>query len=104
MTKRKYTKRSDYWDKFHTHKGQPLSDMFEANANQQANQYEPQLVGEPFYAYESKAYSRTSVKGNEVAVRRSNAAIGPKIFPYANNRNELSDCRYGKGGVAGREV
>jgi hypothetical protein len=104
MSKRKYTKRSDYWEKFNTHKGQPLSDMFEANANQQANQYEPQLVGEPFYTYESKAYSRTSVNGNEVASRRNNAAIGPKIFPYANIRNGMSPYNYGIDGVNVRDA
>jgi len=102
MSKRKYTKRSDYWEKFNKDKGQPLSEMFVSEAAN--NQYEPQLVGEPFYNYESKAYSRTSVNGNDVASRRNNAALGPKIFPYANIRNGMSPYNYGIDGVNVRDA
>ena len=101
MSKRKYTKRSDYWEKFNKDQGQPLSEMF---VSQAAQQYEPQLVGEPFYNYESKAYSRTSVNGNDVASRRNNAAMGPKIFPYANIRNGMSPYNYGIDGVNVRDA
>lgn len=101
MAKRKYTKRSDYWQKFRADHEQPLSEMMTSNASEK---YEPQLVGEPFYNYESKAYTRSSVNGNDVASRRNNAALGPKIFPYANIRNGMSPYNYGIDGVNVRDA
>ena len=55
--KRKYTKRSDYWQKFRKN-DEPLENLMQSNAKAE---YEPQLIGESFYNYESKAYARTGI-------------------------------------------
>jgi len=99
--KRKYTKRSDYWNKFKQGE-QPLENML--YSSQAKSEYEPQLIGESFYNYESKAYSRAGSGSETTQSRRNNAAIGPKIFKYTNIRAGLLPYQYGIDGVNVRDA
>jgi len=99
--KRKYTKRSDYWNKFKQGE-QPLENML--YSSQAKSEYEPQLIGESFYNYESKAYSRAGSGSETTQSRRNNAAIGPKIFKYTNIRAGLLPYEYGIDGVNVRDA
>ncbi|MDB4795609.1 hypothetical protein OAH07_03145, partial [Verrucomicrobia bacterium] len=66
--------------------------------------YEPQLVGDPFYAHESKAYSRSSLNDNSGLSRRNQISVSPKIFGYANIRGGLLPYHYGVDGVNVRDA
>jgi len=101
MSKRKYTKRSDYWNKFKSEHEASLSEMFVSQASEN---YEPQLMGEPFYAYESKAYSRSSLNDNNALSRRNQVAVGPKVFGYTNIRAGMLPYDYGIDGVNVRDA
>src|SRR6056300_165812 len=83
---RKYTKKSDYWNQFSSGNGngsESLENFIQANSS------EPQLLGEPFYAFDSKAaYSRTG-GDSSTNLRRNRVATGPKINKYANIREGL---------------
>ena len=97
---RKYTKRSDYWEKFRS-KDEPLSGLLQSNASEA---YQPELIGEPFYNYESKAYSRSGLDSGNVGVRRNQIAVNPKIYGYNNIRAGLLPYEYGINGVNVRDA
>ena len=99
--KRKYTKRSDYWEKFKK-QDQPLENIM--HSSEASSPYEPQLIGESFYNYESKAYSRNTLTSDVTSARRNNAAIGPKIFKYTNIRSGMLPYEYGIDGVNVRDA
>ena len=99
--KRKYTKRSDYWEKFKK-QDQPLENIM--HSSEASSPYEPQLIGESFYNYESKAYSRNTLTSDVTSARRNNAAIGPKIFKYTNIRAGMLPYEYGIDGVNVRDA
>jgi hypothetical protein len=76
MGKRKYTKRSPYWDKFKEKSPEKLTATFE-----QEDTTEPALLGEPFFHYDEKgeraiAYSRTPSSSTRPG--RRNAATKKK--------------------------
>jgi len=98
--KRRYTKRSDYWQKF-KEKEQPLENLIVSNAKAD---YEPQLVGESFYNHESKAYARSGSGGSSTTARRNNIAIAPQLFKYANIRMGMLPFEYGADGVNVRDA
>ena len=56
--KRKYTKRSDYWNKLKEKHEQSLQDPLGLAHTSNASNYQPELIGESFYNHESKAYAR----------------------------------------------
>jgi hypothetical protein len=93
--KRRYTKRSDYWQKF-KEKEQPIENLMVSNAKAD---YEPQLVGESFYNHESKAYARSGSGGSSTTARRNNIAIAPQLFKYANIRMGMLPFEYGADGL-----
>ena len=63
MAKRKYIKRSDYWDKFKKKSELPLDALLKQGAD-----WAPELLGDSFYSNSSKAaYSRTGHTNNPVA-------------------------------------
>ena len=76
MSKRKYTKRSDYWKKFNSneHPSRPTEEQFE-----------PELLGEPFYtsdaSYSDVSKARTSQTGSTFTGARNNR-ISQKITYY----------------------
>ena len=83
---RKYTKKSNYWNKFskgNDEKGSSLEDLIRNESS------EPQLVGDPFYDFDaSAAYSRTG-GGSSTNTRRNRVATQPKLNKYANIREGL---------------
>ena len=51
---------------------------------------EPQLVGDPFYNFDSKASSYSRNGGNSSTnLRRNRTSVAPKIHRYANIREGL---------------
>ena len=83
--KRKYTKRSDYWNKTKEKHEQSFRDPL-GLSQASAGNYEPELLGESFYNHESKAYARSGGPGSSTTTRRNNIAIAPKLFKYNNIR------------------
>lgn len=98
--KRKYTKRSDYWNKFNEEHQKSFENIAHANAGT----YQPELIGESFYNYESKAYSRAGGPTNSTTTRRNNIAIAPKLFKYTNIRAGMLPYEYGLDGVNARDA
>ena len=98
--KRKYTKRSEYWEKF-KNQSQPIENIMQANND---GAYEPQLIGDSFYAYESKAYARAPVGGANTSTRRNNIAIAPVLYKYANIRGGMLPYQYALDGVNVRDT
>ena len=58
-SKRKYTKRSDYWDKFKSH-DKPIEDIVKIVASYDT---QPETAGDSFYTQESQATQRRAAYG-----------------------------------------
>ena len=101
--KRKYTKRSDYWNKFKEKHEQSFQDTL-GLSNASTSNYQPELIGESFYNYESKAYSRAGGPSTTTTTRRNNIAIAPKLFKYNNIRAGMLPYEYGLDGVNVRDA
>ena len=83
---RKYTKKSNYWDKFSSGNE---SDNTSLESLVQKNPSEPQLLGDPFYSFDSKAnYSRNGGESS-TSTRRNRISTQPKFNKYANIREGL---------------
>lgn len=84
---RKYTKRSNYWDKFSSGNESNNSSLEDLIKDQPS---EPQLVGDPFYNFDSKAaaYSRNG-GASSTNLRRNRTSVAPKMHRYANIREGL---------------
>ena len=102
--KRKYTKRSDYWNKLKEKHEQSLQDPLGLAHTSNASNYEPELIGESFYNHESKAYARSGGPGSSTTTRRNNIAIAPKLFKYNNIRAGMLPYEYGLDGVNVRDA
>ena len=112
MSKRKYTKRSDYWKKFNNneHPSRPTEDKFE-----------PEFLGEPFYtsdaSYQDVSKARNSQTGNSFTGSRNNRisqknpidrfrsiAIGMLPYEYASDgvtaRDAIELCQKAYANVA----
>ena len=98
--KRRYTKRSDYWNKFKEQQEKSFENMAFASSDT----YKPELIGESFYNYESKAYARAGGPANSTTTRRNNIAIAPKLFKYSNIRAGMLPYEYGLDGVNVRDA
>jgi hypothetical protein len=98
MSKRKYTKRSDYWNKFDKDDDDNLKRLIEIPIS------EPFSSGEPYYS-ESKAssYSRTESKSDEFASRRNAAHKSSKKFRFSNISGGMLPYVYGHDGVNVRD-
>ena len=99
MAKRKYTKKSPYWDKF---KAQSMEEMLQETQGI-TPEWEPATAGEAFYTRESKAYARTN-QGESGGVQRTQtrmnaATITPKLWKYANIWEGPLPYNYYKGGA-----
>ena len=86
---RKYTKKSQYWEKFSSGNSegpQPLENLFQGQQDS-----EPNFVGEPFYTHEVRASSENDRNGSgaDTTLRRNLAYVGPKIYKYANIREGI---------------
>ena len=101
--KRKYTKRSDYWNKLKEKNEQGFQDPLGLSHTSTAS-YKPELIGESFYNHESKAYARAGGPSNTTTTRRNNIAIAPKLFKYNNIRAGMLPYEYGLDGVNVRDA
>ncbi|MGA0317671.1 MAG: hypothetical protein ACO3LB_08300 [Flavobacteriaceae bacterium] len=101
MAKRKYTKKSDYWNKFdEKQQSQPI---------QQQEQFSPDIMGDPFYT-SSASYTRTSsaasrLTSTQTGIKRYNkAAFNPKTDRFSSIRSGLLPYDYSSDGVNVREA
>jgi hypothetical protein len=85
---RKYTKRSEYWSKLSSgnqDSSQPLENLIQGEQSS-----EPNFVGEPFYAHETRASDSDRNGGQlDTTLRRNLAYVGPKIYKYGNIREGI---------------
>ena len=97
MAKRKYNKKSDYWNKFDKkNQGLPV---------QQDEQFSPDILGDPFYTssasyngVSSAACTRsTSSSGNYSRINRS--AVAPKVDRFSAIRSGMLPYDYSSDGV-----
>jgi len=82
MAKRKYTKRSDYWDKF-THPSQIIGE-----------EPSPELLGEPFYTSDA-SYSSTSEARRQGASTSSFGGSRTNRSAYVTQKERFSSIRRG---------
>jgi hypothetical protein len=101
--KRRYTKRSDYWNKFKDEQEQKAEDLLYAQGGTMPN-YKPELIGESFYNYESRAYARAGGPSASTGTRRNNISIAPKLFKYVNIRAGMLPYEYALDGVNVRDA
>jgi len=105
MSKRKYTKKSEYWDKF---KDKPLDELIEATKGSE-KEWEPILAGDSYYTQNIKAsYERTGKSGAganaRTGSRMNGAAVSKKSFKYANIREGNLPYHYAKSGCDIRDA
>ena len=98
MAKRKYTKRSDYWDKF-THPSQTIGE-----------EPSPELLGEPFYTSDA-SYSATSEARRQGASTSAFSGSRTNRSAYVTQKERFSSIRrgllpyeYGSDGVTCRDA
>jgi len=101
--KRRYTKRSDYWNKFKAQEERRAEEFSYTQGGTMPN-YKPELIGESFYNYESKGYARAGGPSASTGTRRNNIAIAPKLFKYANIRAGMLPYEYALDGVNVRDA
>lgn len=99
-SKRKYTKRSDYWEQFKS-QDKPIEDIVKIVASYDTA---PETAGESFYTQESQASTRRAAYG-ETTLTRKNAIYGKtKKNKYTNIASGLLPYDYGSDGVNVREA
>ena len=104
MSKRKYTKKSEYWKKFEGENNN-LEDLTK-QMNGQEPLWNPILAGEGYYTQTSQAYNRAGSQSSAVSrtnTRINNGAIAPKLWKYANIREGLLPYHYTKTGADVRD-
>lgn len=106
-SKRKYTKKSDYWNKFNVAEGAvPLN-----NPSVLLNDFEPELCGEPFYTSDASisvstaSYDRVSDAIDRQGGGRKNKAAFTRTYDrFSSIRNGLLPYSYAIDGVNVREA
>lgn len=103
MSKRKYNKKSKYWDQF---QNKTPAELLNETKGAESS-WEPILAGNSFYSKESKAYSRSGQGGDGAVARTSTrmnfTTIGPKLWKYANIREGMLPYYYTKLGADVRD-
>ena len=99
MSKRKYVKRSDYWQKFNKQESQSLGSLFN---NEHTG---PSSSGEPYYT-ESKAssYNRSKSNSDEFSSRRNAAYKSDKKNRFNNIAGGMLPYVYSNDGVNVRDT
>lgn len=105
MSKRKYTKKAEYWDQFNK---KDLNDLIQETNNTNPS-WEPITAGEAYYTQSSQAnYKRTGEVSNSAgcstASRKNAAFASKKLWKYANIREGQLPYYYGKSGVDIRDA
>ena len=98
MSKRKYEKKSDYWNKFKKEDLNDLTESFSKDINT------PTSAGEPYYIESSAAYIRSQSRSDENASRRNSIHKSDKKFRFANIADGLLPYNYSKDGVSIRNA
>jgi len=98
MSKRKYVKKSKYWEKFNQESTAKIDDYPEAPL------ITPSSVGEPFYTESQASYSRTKSSSDDFASRRNSIHKSDKKFRFSNISGGLLPYQYGSDGVDVREA
>jgi|TARA_R110002167_G_scaffold359344_1_gene575929 hypothetical protein len=100
MSKRKYNKKSPYWDKFN----KPLDQMSASLHDSDAKNIEPISAGESFYvaAASEGGYSRGG-SGTSTSRRRNSASSGTKSNRFANIRQGMLPYQVSADGVNVRD-
>jgi hypothetical protein len=100
---RKYTKRSDYWNKFN--KNNNLGDLAMSQASQE--EYVPELLGESFYtsdaSYKKVSTARVNTAGTSGSARVNSAALRNTIDRFSSIRKGMLPYEYAADGVNVRE-
>jgi len=94
---RKYTKRSEYWEKF-KNRSQPLSDIMKS----ESSEVEPELIGEGIY--QSVQASRLDTPTGRTASRTNRIATNPIAKKYSNIDEGILPLQYSKNSVDAREA
>src|SRR5210317_411083 len=96
---RKYTKRSDYWNKFN--KNNNLGDLAMSQASQE--EYVPELLGESFYtsdaSYKKVSIARVNTAGTSGSARVNSAALRNTIDRFSSIRKGMLPYEYAADGV-----
>ena len=105
MSKRKYTKKSEYWSKFDK---KDLNDLIQENSDTDPS-WEPIIAGDAYYSQSAKAsYQRTGESASgancRTNVRKNSAFKEKKAFKYANIREGELPYYYGKTGCDIRDA
>ena len=99
MAKRKYNKKSSYWDKFDQDKGEgvgSVEDFFKTKAEDT----EPQSAGQPYYIEaDASSYVRKTSEGTRTLGRRNAITSGDKEKRFANIRKGMLPYEYGADGI-----
>lgn len=106
MGKRKYTKKSDYWDQFNKEGEKSYANLISSsNSNNLDLDYEPALLGdEPYYIYSSNAYSRSSSSISSTESRRNAVTNALKPNAYDNIAQGMLPYSYRNNGVDCRDA
>lgn len=99
--KRKYTKRSEYWDKFKKN-DQPIENAL--NFEQSNASTAPETSGDPFYTSVSTAGRNEHYSSSISGRRRNSISINQKTNRFANIRAGLLPYDYASDGVNVREA
>jgi hypothetical protein len=83
---RKYTKRSEYWEKFKKNE-QPIENLLNPD-----EEFSPELIGDSIYS--STAASRLSAPTNRTAVRTNRAARGGVGDRFSNIKDGILPFNY----------
>jgi hypothetical protein len=98
MSKRKYVKRSDYWNKFEKSEGKNINDLLDDSI------VSPSSAGEPYYLQSSAAYTRTKSGSEEFVSRRNSTHKSDKKFRFSNISGGMLPYVYGADGVNVRDT
>lgn len=99
MSKRKYVKKSDYWNKFNSDKDNSLDGYIKS----QSNNVEPVSAGEPFYLESKANYSRNASRGDNSVSRKNYIHSNDKKNRFSNISGGLLPYTYSTDGVDVRE-
>jgi len=98
MSKRKYIKRSDYWDKFKKEESKDLNNFLEDAI------IGPSSVGEPYYMESQASYTRTQSGSEQFVSRRNVSHKSDKKFRFDNIAGGMLPYTYGADGVNVRQT
>ena len=98
MSKRKYNKRSDYWNQFNKKEPQENGEILHSPSAV------PISSGDPYYLESKASYSRTSSSGDSTAGRRNYIHKSDKKERFSNISGGLLPYVYSSDGVDVREA